>query len=134
MESRAADRVSAFRQRDTWPVIFRSRTIHSCKSNDGNSELFEQYLRHHPLIFVIQQVTMKHRHALDGGIGKVQDDIDAAVVRDIHGVQPYRVWDLNPVFRIGQKVDLMYVKGMQLGTSVHNTPMLVCTDASAHHR
>src|SRR5258708_39690177 len=76
---------------------------------------------------------MKYRHAFDDGIGKVQDDIDAAVIRDIHGIQPDRVRDLDAVFRIGQKVNLMYVKGMQLGSSVHDTPMLVCTDASARH-
>ena len=50
--------------------------------------LLEQDLGHHPLVFMIQQMTMKYGHALDDGVCNVQDYIDGAAIRDIHGVQP----------------------------------------------
>src|SRR5260370_42519165 len=53
--------------------------------------IFAQDLRHHPLIIVIQQMTMKYRHTLDDVVGKVQDDVDGAAVRNVHGIQPCRI-------------------------------------------
>jgi hypothetical protein len=48
--------------------------------------LFEQDLRRHPLIIVIQQMTMKYRQTVDDVVGKVQEDIDgfAAVALTMH--------------------------------------------------
>jgi hypothetical protein len=38
--------------------------------------LREQDLGHHALVLVIQQMTMEYGHALDDGVGRVQDDIN----------------------------------------------------------
>src|SRR3984957_10013177 len=36
---------------------------------------FKENLRHHPLVFVIEQMTVKHRHALNHGVCEVHDDV-----------------------------------------------------------
>jgi hypothetical protein len=74
--------------------------------------LLEQDFGHHPLVLVIQQMTMKYRHTFDNGVGKVQDDIHGATKRNVHGIQPHRMRERNAVFRISQEMDLVYVEGM----------------------
>ena len=74
--------------------------------------LLEQDLGHHSLVFVIQQMTMEYRHALDDGIGEVQDHVNEAAIRNIHGVQPRRMRERHAIFCIGQKVHLVYVERM----------------------
>ena len=98
------------------------------------SRLLKQDLGHHAFVFVIQQMTMEHRHALDGGVSKIQDDIDRTVIRNIHGIQPRRMRERNAVLCIGQEVDLVYVEWMEFGSSIHDTPMLINTYANACHR
>src|SRR5947208_3420751 len=36
-------------------------------------------------------MTMKYRHAFDDGIGEVQDHVNGAAIRNIHGIQPRRM-------------------------------------------
>jgi hypothetical protein len=55
------------------------------------SLLAEQDFGHHPLILVIEQMTVKYRHTLDDGVGEVQDHINGAAKRNIHGIQPRRM-------------------------------------------
>src|SRR5271169_5776802 len=83
---------------------------------------------------MIQQMTMKYRHTLNDGVGKVQDDINGAAIRNVHGIQPRRVWERGAIFCISQEVDLVYVERMQFGGQVDNTPMLISTYASGYHR
>jgi hypothetical protein len=55
---------------------------------------------------------VKHGHTLDGGIGEVQDDINGAAVRNIHGIQPLRLGEGDAVFCLGQEVDLVNMERM----------------------
>ena len=79
---------------------------------DAHRHLLEQDLRHHPLVFVIQQMTMEHGHALDDRIGEVEDYIHGTSIRNIHSVEPHRLRELVVVFGVREKVDLVYMKGM----------------------
>ena len=65
-----------------------------------------------PLVLMVQQMTVKYRHALDYRIGEVENHIHRAVVRNAYGIQPRRLRARDTVCGIGQKMHLMYVKGM----------------------
>lgn len=43
--------------------------------SDFPTDLFEQNLGHHALIFVVQQVAMEHGHAANHRIGEIHDDV-----------------------------------------------------------
>ena len=77
---------------------------------------------------------MKYRHTLDDGVGKVQDDVQGAAIRNIHGIQPRRMRERNAVLCIGQEVDLVYVEWMEFGSSIHDTPMLISADQDFRSR
>jgi len=79
---------------------------------------------------VIQQMTVKDRHAFDDGVVKIQDDIDGAAIGDIHGIQPRGMRERDTVFRVGQEVDLVDMEWMKFSSLVDNTPMLISADAS----
>ena len=74
--------------------------------------LLEEDFCHHPLVLVIQQMTMKYRHASYDGVSKVQDDIDSAGVGDIHGVEPRRIGEWNAILCVSQEVHLVNVERM----------------------
>src|SRR6202008_55390 len=75
-----------------------------------------------------------YRHTLDDGVGEVEDDVNGAAVRDIHGIQPCWLGEWRAILCISQKVNLVNVERMQFGSFVDNTPMLIRTDTSACHR
>jgi hypothetical protein len=77
--------------------------------------LLEQDLSHHSLVLMVQEMTMKYRHTLNDGVGKVQDDIDGATIRNVHGIQPRGVRERDAIFCISEEVDLVYVERMQFG-------------------
>src|SRR5437879_4066000 len=79
-------------------------------------------------------MAVKYRHALDDGVGKVQDDIHGAAMRDIHGIQPRRMGKRDVIFGVGQEMHLMYVERMQLASVIHDTPMLMSTNPRGGHR
>ena len=81
-----------------------------CESE--STELSEQDLGHHALVLVIQQMTVEYRHALDDGVGKVEDDIHGAAIGNIHGIQPRRMREPHAIFCISQEMDLVYVERM----------------------
>src|SRR6266566_5927763 len=95
--------------------------------------LLEQDLRHHALILVIQQMTMKYRHAFDDGIGEVQNHINRTLIRNIHCIQPHRVCERAAVFGIGQKMHLVYVEGMEFSSFVDDTPVVKSAYPSGRH-
>src|ERR1700688_4878390 len=79
-------------------------------------------------------MTMKHRHAFDRWVGKVQNDVNGAASRNIHGIEPCGRVDRRAILCIGQKMHLVYEERMQLGSSIENATMLVGTHASGGHR
>src|SRR5579864_9291557 len=104
------------------------------ESTPPSPSLPEQDLGHHPLVLVIQQMAMKHRHTPDDWVGKVQNDVHEAAIGNIHSVQPRWIGQRRAVLRISQEVNLVDVERMQFGRCVDNTPMLIRTDANACHR
>src|SRR5579864_1105455 len=103
------------------------------ESTPPNPLLPEQDLGHHPFVLVIQQMAMKYRHTPDDWIGKVQDDIHGAPIRNIHSVQPHWIGQRRTILRVSQEVNLVDVEWMELGCCIHNTLMLIRTDANARH-
>src|SRR5882672_3303136 len=73
----------------------------------------EENLRHHALVFVIEEMAVKDGHAPDDGIGEVHNHVDGTAVWNIHGVQPQGVGNWFIVFCIRQEMDLMDVYGME---------------------
>ena len=73
---------------------------------DGPAHSFEENLRHHPFVFVIEKMAVKDGHALDHRIGEIHDHVNRAAVGDIHGVQPQWVCNRLVVFGVGQEMDL----------------------------
>ena len=47
---------------------------------------FEEDLRHHPLVFVIEKMAVKDGHAFNDGISEIHNDVDGTAVGDIHGI------------------------------------------------
>src|SRR6266852_9881789 len=56
---------------------------------DALGHSFKENLRHHPLVFVIEEMAVKHRHAPDYGVSEVHNDVDGTAVWNIHRVQPH---------------------------------------------
>src|SRR5579864_2127661 len=79
-------------------------------------------------------MAMKHRHTPDDWIGKVQDDIHGASIRNIHSVQPCWIGQWRTILLVSQEVNLVDVEWMELGRCIDNTPMLIRTDSNARHR
>ena len=96
--------------------------------------LREQDLGHHSLVLVIQQMTMEYGHAFDDWVCKIQDDINGAAIRNIHGIKPRRMRERGTVLCVSQEVDLVYVERMEFSSLVDNSPMLISTYANARHR
>src|SRR5579864_3183557 len=107
---------------------------HCNESKPPSPLLPEQNLGHHPLVLVIQQMAMEHRHTPDNWVGEVQDDIHGAAIRNIHSVQPGWIGQRRTILRISQEVNLVDVERMQFGRCIDNTPMLKRTDTNACHR
>jgi hypothetical protein len=59
---------------------------------------------------------MKYGHALDDRRGEVRDDIHRAAIRNLDGIPPRRTRERNAIFRIGEKMGLVYVERMQFGS------------------
>ena len=63
-------------------AYWRNRVAALCKPPRAHSKLLvgllKEDLGHHPLVLVIQQMTMKYRHTLDDGVGEVEDDFNGA--------------------------------------------------------
>src|SRR5207247_6904960 len=53
-------------------------------------------------------MTMEYRHALDDGVGEVQNHINGAAIRNIHGIQPRRMRERHAIFCISQEMYLVY--------------------------
>jgi hypothetical protein len=53
---------------------------------DALGHSFKENLRHHPFVFVIEEMAVKDGHAPDYGVGEVHDDVDGTFVRDIHRI------------------------------------------------
>src|SRR2546426_8447460 len=85
----------------------------------------EQDLGHHPLVLVIQQMTMKYRNALDDGVGEVQNDINGAAIRNIHRIQPHRMRGRDAVFCIDQEVDLVNVERDRKSTRLNSSHLVI---------
>src|ERR1700722_11388484 len=100
----------------------------------GSKSLLEQNLCHHPLVLMIQQMTVEYRYSLDDRVGKVQDDVDGGGNRNVHRIQPGGIGEWRAILCIGQEVNLMNVERMELGSCVDDTPMLIGTDGSCGHR
>src|SRR6266853_1330291 len=79
---------TSFRRRDSKGTLSRrSLTSASLESRTARwTRSFKENLRHHPLVFVIEEVAVKHGHASDYGIGEVHNDVDGTAVWNIHGV------------------------------------------------
>jgi hypothetical protein len=55
----------------------------------GNS--LKQYLRHHTLVLVAQQMTVENRYSADDGVGEVHHQIGASFDGYLHRIQPLRM-------------------------------------------
>src|SRR5271167_1639873 len=78
-------------------------------------------------------MAMENGHALDHRVGEIHNNVDSAGVRDIHGVQPYRISDRLIVFSKRKKMDLMNVHRMQFARGINNSPMLKGSDLYVQH-
>src|SRR6202008_918814 len=67
---------------------------------DVPSHSLEENLRHHSLIFVIEEVAVKDRHAPDYRVGEVHNDVDGAAIRNVDGVQPHWIGNRLVVFGV----------------------------------
>src|SRR5437899_7103317 len=79
-------------------------------------------------------MAMKYRHTSDDGVSEVQNDIHGTAIRNINRVQPSWHGEGRTVLCVGQEVNLVNVKRMQLGRVVDDTPMLIRTHTSGCHR
>jgi hypothetical protein len=50
--------------------------------------LCEHNLGHHPFVFVIQEMAVKYRHALDDRVSEVKDDIHRSAIWSVDSIQP----------------------------------------------
>jgi hypothetical protein len=91
---------------------------------DVLGQSFKENLRHHPLVFVIEEMAVKDGHAPDYGVGEVHNDVDGTAVWNIHCVQPRRFGNWLAVFGVRQEMHLMNVQGMQFLCRIDNLPML----------
>src|SRR5260370_39696969 len=66
---------------------------------DALGHSFKESLRHHPLVFVFEEMAVKDVHAPHYGVGEVHNDVDATGGWDIHGVQPQWIGDPPVVLR-----------------------------------
>src|SRR5277367_1063963 len=78
-------------------------------------------------------MAVKDGHTPDDGVGEIHDDVDGAAIRNIDRVQPHGIDDWPVVFGVREKMDLMYVHWMQFPSSIHNSPVLICSDLHVHH-
>ena len=69
---------------------------------------------------------MKCRHAFDG---EVQDHINGAAIRNIHGIGPIGMRERHAIFCVGQKVHLVCGKDA-VRWFVENSQMLIDTYAA----
>src|SRR6202008_3842229 len=79
-------------------------------------------------------MAMKDRHTHDDWVGKIQDDVHRAAIRNIHSVQPRWMGQRRTILRVSQEVNLMDVERMQFSRCIDNAPMLIRTDTNACHR
>src|SRR4029077_17220954 len=91
---------------------------------DVSGHSFEENLRHHSLVFVIEEMAVKDGHASDYGVGEVHNDVDRTAVRNIYGVQPQRGGNRLIVFGVSQEMDLMDMHRMQFTRRIYDPPML----------
>src|SRR5690242_6073837 len=78
-----------------------------------NRRLFKKNLGHHALVFMVQQVAMKHRHAADRRTCEIYDHVNRTAIRNICRIKPLRVRQFYSVHRVDKKMHLMEMYGMQ---------------------
>ena len=61
------------------------------RDRDVRETLLPQNLGHHPLVLVVQEMTMEDGHIFDDGISEVQNRVSGTATRDVHRVQPCRM-------------------------------------------
>src|SRR6266550_3241870 len=79
-------------------------------------------------------MTVEEGHATNDWIGKIHNQIYRAAVGDVHGIDPYWIFQWLFADGIYQKVDLMDVKRMHLSAWVHDAPALKRADIHRQHR
>jgi hypothetical protein len=80
-----------------------------------------------------QQMTVKEGHAANDWIGEIHDQVHRAFGRHVYRVEPFRLRFWLIVCGIEQEMDLVNVKWMNLMRLVHNSPVLIRTDADTGH-
>src|SRR5271156_7183924 len=122
-----------------WRLISRLVTSSSKQSALQKSARLPRYrsfkknLRHHPFIFVIEKMTVKHGHAADHRVGEIHDDVHGAAGRNIYGVQPQWRGNRLVIFSGRQEMHLMDVNRMELRRGVDNSPMLIAPNLHPDH-
>src|SRR5580700_8870324 len=100
-------------------------------------------LRHHPLIFVIENVAVEKELASDDRIAEVHQQVErtrnaltagCGAVRNDEAVGPKRVFDGYAVDLLDQEVQLMDVKVVHLLGDVHDVPLFDGADMNHEHR
>src|SRR6476646_5820014 len=100
------------------------RSLNRTISERAASGLSEEYFRHHSLIFMTQEMTVKERHAANDGISEIHHEIDRTAIGDIHGIHPYWSFHRFVIDGIWQEVDLMNVKRVHFFGWIQHAPML----------
>src|SRR5260221_9320813 len=90
-------------------------------------------LRHHSLVFVIEEVAVELRCAPDNWIGEVHHKIYGAHRRHIDSVQPFLLPKPLAITGIHQEVNLMDVEWMYFVGQIGDAPMLVGADLNGQH-
>src|SRR5271154_1017463 len=80
---------------------------------DGLAHSFEENLRHHPFVFVIEKMAVKDGHALDHRVGEIHDYVNRAAVGNVYSVQPEWVGNWLVVFGVREEMNLVDVHRMQ---------------------
>src|ERR1700688_4467324 len=91
----------------------------------------KQYLGHHALVFVAQQMTVEERYSPDDGVRKVHHQIDASFDRNVDCIQPLWMIEAPPILSVSEKVNLMNVERVDLVRVIHHSPMAKFTDGYA---
>ncbi len=99
----------------------------------GHDCLLEKYLRHHALVFMAQQMTVKERHAPDDRVREVHHQIDASFDWNVHCIQPLWMREGSPIHGISEKVNLVDVKGVDLVRVIHHSPVVKGADGYTRH-
>src|SRR6266849_1570830 len=96
--------------------------------------LFQQYLRHHAFVFMVEKMAMKDRHAANRGIGEIDNHVDRSDIRNAGGINPFRIWQSDPIDCVHQKMHLMEMHGVQFPRLVYDPPVLISSHPDLSHR